>query len=141
MTELKIEIEKKFKNITMRLYANDIMNVIFADNCYVDIRDVEEVMVWVDKIGSGRLFLNLYEGAYNTDLSPEVREFAASSDNNKYTISDAMVISSQAHVLVTNFYVKFNKPVKPTRIFTHRDEAIAWLLEEKRRYYAEQKAS
>lgn len=125
----------------MRLYDNDIMNVIFADNCFIDMRDVKEVMLWVEEIGHGRLFLNLYEGAYNTDLSPEVREFAASSDNNKFTISDAMVISSQAHELVTNFYVKFNKPVKPTRIFTNREEAIAWLLEEKKRFYEEQKAS
>lgn len=137
----KVEIEKKFKHITMRLFENGIMNVIFADNCFIDLKDVAEVMLWMEDVAEGRKFVNLFEGAYNSDIAPEVREFAASSDNNKYTIADAMVISSQAHELVTKFYVKFNKPVKPTNIFDDRSEAIAWLLEQQRNYYDKQKAS
>jgi hypothetical protein len=141
MNDFSVEIEREFDNITMRLYDNGIMNVIFRDNCYIDLKDVRQVMAWVEEIGKGRMFINLMEGAYNSDLAPEVREFSASSSNNKYTIADAMVISSQAHKLVTNFYMKFNKPSKPTKIFTDRNKAIEWLLEEKRKFLASQLAS
>ncbi|WP_258540770.1 DUF7793 family protein [Parvicella tangerina] len=125
----------------MRLYDNEVMNVIFHDNCYIDIRDIEEVMIWMKDVANGRMFVNLMEGGYNTDLAPEVREFSASSEENKYTIADAIVISSQAHDIVSNFYVKFNKPVKPTKIFTDRSKAIEWLLEEQRKFRSAQKAS
>lgn len=136
MDSFTVEIEKSFDNITMRLYDNGIMNVIFKDNCYVDIRDIEQVMSWMKEVGKGRKFINLLEGAYNTDLAPEVREFGASDSENKYTIADAMVITSQAHRLVSSFYLKFNKPVKPTKVFTDRNKAVEWLLEEKRKYEA-----
>ncbi|CAG5077996.1 hypothetical protein CRYO30217_00538 [Parvicella tangerina] len=141
MQDFNVEIEKSFKNITMRLYDNEVMNVIFHDNCYIDIRDIEEVMIWMKDVANGRMFVNLMEGGYNTDLAPEVREFSASSEENKYTIADAIVISSQAHDIVSNFYVKFNKPVKPTKIFTDRSKAIEWLLEEQRKFRSAQKAS
>lgn len=141
MPNLNVEIEKTFRNITMRLYDNDIMNVIFHDNCYIDLRDIKETMVWMNEELRGRMFVNLMEGAYNSDLAPEVREFGASGKENKFTIADAIVISSQAHDLVSNFYVKFNKPVKPTKIFTDRNKAIEWLLEEKRKFYEAKKAS
>lgn len=141
MHHFNVEIEKAFKNITMRLYDNGIMNVIFADNGYIDLRDITEVMNWMEGVAHGRMFVNLMEGAYNTDLAPEVREFSASSNQNKYTIADAMIISSDAHKLVSNFYIKFNKPVKPTKIFTDRNKAIEWLLEEQRKFLSKQKAS
>lgn len=141
MHHFNVEIEKAFKNITMRLYDNGIMNVIFADNGYIDLKDITEVMSWMEEVARGRMFVNLMEGAYNTDLAPEVREFSASSHQNKYTIADAMIISSDAHKLVSNFYIKFNKPVKPTKIFTDRNKAIEWLLEEQRKFLSKQKAS
>lgn len=140
MDNFSVEIEQQFSKITMRLYDNGIMNVIFGDNCYIDLHDLTEVMEWMKEVGHGRMFVNLMEGAYNTDLAPEVREFGASSNQNKYTIADAMVISSDAHKIVTNFYLVFNKPVKPTKIFTDRNKAIEWLLEEKRKYFATQEA-
>lgn len=141
MEDVTIEIERVFEKITMRLYANGIMNVIFKNDTYIDIQDIEAVMSWMEEIGKGRMFVNLMEGAYNSDISPEVREFAASSSQNKYTIADAMVISSQAHKIVTNFYLKFNKPIKPTKIFTDRNKAIEWLLDQKIKYHEAIKAS
>jgi hypothetical protein len=122
-----IVTEKDFENIRMVLYKNSIMNVIFKDNRLITLEDVKEVNDWVASLGSQK-YLNLMEGAYNTDIDSIVREFSASEKENKYTIADALVISTSAHKLITDFYVKVNKPYKPTRIFTNREEAIEWLL-------------
>ena len=112
----------------MVLYTNGVMNIIFKDNLLIEMKDVSEVLDWVASLGPDKKYLNLMEGANSTDFDTEVREFAASSDNNEYTIADAMVISSYAHKLLANFYMRFNKPYKPTRIFTERTKAIDWLL-------------
>jgi len=122
-----VEVEKNFDNIKMVLYENGIMNVIFKENTLITMKDVAEVMLWVASLGD-RKYLNLMEGAYNTDIDTLVREFSASDKENKFTIADAIVISSAAHKMITDFYVNKNKPVKPTRVFTEREEAVNWLL-------------
>lgn len=132
-----IEIEKDFLKLKMVLYSNGIMNVIFKENLLIELNDIKDVVSWVGEIANGRKFINLMEGADNTDLDTEVRSFAASSEENKYTIADAMVISNQAQRIVTNFYLKVNKPYKPTKIFTDRDKAIDWLLSEKEKFETE----
>jgi hypothetical protein len=122
-----IEVEKNFDNIKMVLYDNGIMNIIFKENTLITMEDVSEVMLWVASLGE-RKYLNLMEGAYNTDIDSLVREFSASDKENKFTIADAIVITSPAHKMITDFYVNKNKPVKPTRVFTDREEAVNWLL-------------
>jgi hypothetical protein len=122
-----IEVEKNFDNIKMVLYDNGIMNIIFKENTLITMEDVSEVMLWVASLGE-RKYLNLMEGAYNTDIDSLVREFSASDKENRYTIADAIVISSAAHKMITDFYVNKNKPVKPTRIFSDREQAVNWLL-------------
>ncbi|MFN5418511.1 MAG: hypothetical protein ACK5B9_15745 [Flavobacteriia bacterium] len=65
--------------------------------------------------------MNLFEFEPNVDFATEVREWASAPDGNKNTIADALVISSLPHKILANFYLKFNKPVKPTKIFNARD--------------------
>ncbi len=126
-----VEIEKDFEKIKMTLYENGIMNVVFKENCSVGIKDAEEAVNWVSEIANGRRFLNLMEGENNSEVDAEVRAFSASKNQNKFTIADALVVNSVAHKLLTNFYLKFNKPVKPTRLFTDKERAIEWLLSQK----------
>ena len=57
----------------------------------------------------------------------EAREFWASEENSKFTLADAFVMKSLPMKLIGNFYLNFNKPSKPTRIFSNRKEAISWL--------------
>lgn len=126
-----VEIKKDFEKIRMTLFENGIMNVVFKENFTVGLQDVEEVVNWVSEIANGRKFLNLMEGENNSEVDAEVRSFAASKDQNKFTIADAMVVQNISHRLLTNFYMRFNKPVKPTRLFTDKEKAIQWLLSQK----------
>ena len=122
-----IETHKEFENLTMTLYTNGIMNVVFRDNKLITLDDIKDVLIWVASLGD-RKYLNLMEGAYNTDIDSLVRDFAASANENKFTIADAIVISSPSHKMITDFYINKNKPVKPTRVFSDREEAVKWLL-------------
>jgi hypothetical protein len=126
-----VEIEKDFEKIRMTLYENGIMSVLFKENFTVGLKDVEEVVAWVSEIANGRKFLNLMEGESNSEVDAEVRSFSASKEQNKFTIADAMVVKSISHRLLSNFYLKFNKPVMPTRLFTDKEKAIQWLLSQK----------
>lgn len=126
----KIVVVKEFKVLTMFLREDGIMNTIFRDNILIKLEDLVEVLTWVESLGDGK-YLNLFEGGYNTDFDAAVREYASSSQENKHTIADAIVVSTPALNMVSNFYMQFNKPHMPTQVFEDRGGAIEWLLTHK----------
>ena len=103
------------------------MNTVFEDNILITIADVTEALNWVESLGHKK-YLNLFEGGYNTDFDVFVREYASSAEENNYTIADAIITTTLSLNMVAKFYIQFNKPHMPTKVFNSRDEAIEWLL-------------
>ncbi len=126
----QIIAQKEFSALSMYLRADGIMITIFKDNMLINIQNAMEAMQWVESLGPAKYY-NLFCGGKNSDFDPEVRAFAAQTGGNHYTYCDAMVAKSDAHKLIANFYLQFNKPEKPTKVFQDENEAIAWLLEQK----------
>jgi hypothetical protein len=124
---VKIVDEKQFKAFSMYLREDGIMNTVFEDNILITIADVTEALNWVESLG-GKKYLNLFEGGYNTDFDVFVREYASSAEENNYTIADAIITTTLSLNMVAKFYIQFNKPHMPTKVFNSRDEAIEWLL-------------
>ncbi|CAG5076285.1 DUF7793 family protein [Parvicella tangerina] len=58
--------------------------------------------------------------------SKEVREFVASEKRSELVIADAFVVNSLPQKLVANLFIKINKPVRPTKVFSNFDEACEW---------------
>lgn len=61
------------------------------------------------------------------NVTPEMREYLANSDRATQVIADAMVISNFPHRLLADFYLRFNHPTLPTRLFSTEEAARAWL--------------
>jgi hypothetical protein len=55
------------------------------------------------------------------------RDYWATKEACPYSKADAFMISSLAMQLIANFYLKINRPERPTRMFTSEKEAIKWL--------------
>lgn len=55
------------------------------------------------------------------------RDYWAAKESCPYSKADAFIIGSFAMKLISNFYLRFNKPERPTRMFTDEKEAIEWL--------------
>lgn len=68
---------------------------------------------------------------YQSGILPdsELRAFWASEQGMPYSSIEAYVISGLPITLVANVYLKFNKPVRPTRLFNDFDSALNWLLD------------
>lgn len=58
--------------------------------------------------------------------SKEVREFVATESRSTNVLADAFVINSLPQRLMATMFVTINKPVRPTRIFYHFDDALDW---------------
>ncbi|MGV3631011.1 MAG: hypothetical protein ACO1O6_07385 [Bacteroidota bacterium] len=57
----------------------------------------------------------------------DTREFWAKKDSCPYAIADAYVAATFGHKFIGRFYLKFNKPGRPTKICSTFEEAVQWL--------------
>jgi hypothetical protein len=55
------------------------------------------------------------------------RDYWATEEACPYSKADAFMINSTAMQLIANFYLRINKPQRPTRMFANEQEAIKWL--------------
>lgn len=122
----KLIVEKDIGSSIFRLYENKIYHVIVKKNEKVTMEFVQKGYDFLDEHGGGP-FYNIYEFHSFSDVDPEVREWAASPTNNSYTRIDAIVISNFPQKILADFYIRINKPVKPTRIFYSLEKAFDWV--------------
>lgn len=120
--------EKDIGTTIFRLYENRVYHVIIKKGEKVTMDVVKEGYAFLDENGGG-LFYNIYEFHSFADADPEVRDWAASPNNNSYTHLDAIVFNSFSQKILADFYIRFNKPVKPTKIFKTVEQAYSWINE------------
>lgn len=68
----------------------------------------------------------LIEMEYGATVSEGVQEHLKSSPSRVST-ADAIVIHTFAHKLIAQFYLKFYKPSKPTKVFSSKEKAAEWI--------------
>jgi len=129
LPEAKLIIEKEFNIALLRIYDNQIFHIYFFSGGHITMSFIEEIYAFHRDFGP-KIYKNLFEFESHVDLDPEVRVWASAPDGNKFTIADALVINNLAHRLLASFYLRYNKPIKPTRIFYNKDKALNWLLQQ-----------
>jgi hypothetical protein len=93
----------------------------------VELKTIKELVDLMGKIGNGKpvkAIVNIV--SFNT-ISEDAKKYIASEEGQRFTKANAIVIHSFATKLGANFFIKFNKPVTPTRVFNSVDEAVKWL--------------
>lgn len=67
----------------------------------------------------------------NPVITREARDFAAGGGTIDYISAFAILADDLSMRLVGNFFIHFHKPDQPTKIFTDKNEARKWLLEQR----------
>jgi hypothetical protein len=75
----------------------------------------------------GEPFLVVIDMRKLDSISDEARNAAASNETARFYTALAIIANSPAMRLVANFYIRFHKPNRPTRIFNATNEALSWL--------------
>jgi hypothetical protein len=60
-------------------------------------------------------------------LTKETRDFLASEEGCEGIAALAILINSSIGSMIGNFWIKINKPLRPTKLFTEEGEAKKWL--------------
>ncbi len=97
------------------------------DNQELDVEDIKAmVKAKTELFGLQPHTAIIIPGNYSS-ISNEARDFASSKEAYEGAIAKTIVAKSLAIRLIGNFFIKYNRPPAPTRLFSNEKDAIRWL--------------
>lgn len=112
----------------VELLENGVIRVEFFDKQSIGEEESREINNAIGRLSDGKPARIMMVPQPNTVFDHGAREFSASDEGLQYTIGDAMITTSLAHKILVSFYLKFNKPKKPSKAFDNEEDAMTWLL-------------
>ena len=94
----------------------------------ISLKNVQDIFELSLEVGGGDPFPNLFTFRNKFVLpTKEAREWTASTERSGRAKAEAYVMLTLAQKIMGDFYIRLNKPVPPTKIFTNYDQAVTWL--------------
>lgn len=121
------EITKIDTSVALHFIEDDVLYIIFKNGVDVDIEGMKEskrARLSLQKDRSMKVLVDT-RGVFN--ISKEARAYAAEERHAKMSKAMAIISDSLPTRLLTNFFVNFNKPNTPTKVFNNMDSALTWL--------------
>lgn len=126
-TEVKIIATEVCEAFTIKLRSDGILHSHTSDNTEFNVESLKKFNVVMGKMlgyKKAPLLITFDEFA----IPPiETRKFWSKKEACPYASADAYLATTFGHKFIGNFYLKFDKPGRPTKIFSNQAEAVAWL--------------
>lgn len=116
-----------FEGYFIFLRNDNIIQLQFKAGFSGELEDAINIVNTIKKLGNGIRYPLLVIYSDDNLFSKENREYVASNEISNYVKADALVMKSLALKIIGNFYLKFNKPARPTRMFVDAETAVQWL--------------
>jgi len=113
----------------IRRREDGILELHASDNHVYSIPDVRANVEAFGKLTHYKKAPVLIIGGSFSSLDNKTRSFMASEESLKYSSAEAFLITSLPQKILINFYIQFDKPLIPTKLFTNREKAEQWLKE------------
>ena len=107
--------------------TDGIMHITVRPDVFVELHMVQEVVAFQREVQQGKANLVILDVSKAAGVSKEANEYASGKEVEGLQIAMAILISSLPIRLLANFFIKFNKPPAPTKLFNSTESAIAWL--------------
>lgn len=89
-------------------------------------KDHARVVSWIQRWHDSKRAPFLVELGYGCTFAEGVLEIITTNPN-RISIADAIIVHTYAHTLTIKFYMKHYLPSTPTNFFENKDDALAWL--------------
>jgi len=116
---------------TIKVINECIVVTKFHNGATVEVDHMKEIEKHLLEITDNQPFLTLLDLSNKyVSFDDEARAYAAKGPITKNIISQAMVVNTLPLRMVTNFYLRFNRPLYPSRAFNRNRPAIDWLMKQ-----------
>ncbi len=123
------KVEKYYKGTYAEFWIEEgILFAKYKEGTYVNLDVATTLLEERELFCEGKSYPAVWESSGVTYWTREARVFMSSPRNHKYMHAAAGVYpTSYAAYIVINFFLKINKPVRPSRFFTNMKDAVAWI--------------
>ena len=118
------------ENYIISIIDGYTLDIFIKDFMELQKEDIINMQSWVKVTTDEKKLMNLVRFGNGSTVTREAREYASSPEGNVLTIGSAILVKNLAQQLIIDYYIKFNKPVYPTRVFYKKDKAVRWIEEQ-----------
>lgn len=109
------------------LCTDRIMRVMFRKRSEITHESFRRLFdIFRDMIDGVPYSYIYYAEDSSATVTDEGRRFAKEQEYSFPKICNAVVVTNLAHKLIANFYLKFNKPYYPFKVFSKVEDAEKW---------------
>lgn len=131
MNTYKIVRQKETTTAIITLGSDEIVRVVFKDLAKVTPVEVEENFKVYNEIIRGVAYPFIITGnSSSADYTSEGLAYAKAHEHDWPKICVALCVRGLAQRLLANFYLKFNKPSHPHKVFVNLADAEIWCAEQ-----------
>jgi hypothetical protein len=130
-----IIIKKSETDFAVVSLGNDrIIRVMFKKKCEVNQELFRKLFEVFKAMIHGVPYAYIYYAEdSSTTVTDDGRRFAKEEEYSFPKICNAVIVTNLAHKLIANFYLKFNKPNHPFKIFSKMEDAEKWCRQQQRK--------
>ncbi len=108
-------------------YENDILLVKMKAGVNLGKVEMEELLKLAVEFTTPNKYFAIVDTTSPYDSTPDSRSFYAESDYSKHRYADAFIVNSLPMRLLVNFFISFNKPKIPSKMFNNEKNANEWI--------------
>lgn len=127
ITEPTILKEVDASEYNIKLKSDGIAYVLFKENCVLDVDLQNKMLKSYIEITDSKLTPFIFQAEDGINVTKEARDNAIAMEEASPCKAMAVIVSNIAYAMIANFYMKFNKPKRPYKVFNKKEEGIEWL--------------
>ena len=109
--------------------AEGILRIKVIEGAHIDLVSIKEDGLVNMQLTNNKRALALYDSRAFFTIEPEAREHLRSGIIDPTRIATAVLTDRLATKILVNFFIRFNKPQTPMKMFTSENQALKWLKE------------
>lgn len=115
--------------ITINKYQGNLLELVYPDDFEITV----EMVIAIDKlmldITQGAKFglISNFKDSYGTMTQEAQIHFAEKINTARQITGNAIIINNLPMRMMVNFYLRFKRPVYPSKSFTNTKEATNWI--------------
>lgn len=121
---MKKTLDTSFAFLT---FEDEILFVKMKEGVNLGQTEMEDLLKQAVELTSPNKYFAIIDTTAPYDSSVEARNFYAESEYSKYRHADAFIVNSLPMRLLVNFFITFNKPKIPSRMFNNSESANEWI--------------
>ena len=128
--DLKYNYTKEIitNTVRLRLLSNGIVHYTYLEGSVVNEKEHQLNHVAIVTLAGNTKVPVLIDGYDFVNVTPEARVLVRELEAVLPVSKRAFVIRSFSQRILVNFYIKYYKPIVPTKIFDSYDYAMKWLV-------------